>query len=254
MEELKNSVSWITGAAGGIGKATCLSLIRNGGHLVISDADESGLLKMRADLENDETRILPIVLDVTNQEEVRLAGEKIEQTFGRLDALINGAGISPKGPNGRVLVDEMDPEEWKRVLDINLNGSFYCSQIAIKLMKNKGRGHIVNIASAAGRTYSAITGAHYAASKAALISLTRQMAGEVGPSGIYVNAVAPGRIDTPMIWDVSAEVNQLAMNNTPLRRLGTSDEVAKTILFLLSDQSSFITGAVIDVNGGRFMI
>jgi 3-oxoacyl-[acyl-carrier protein] reductase len=254
MEELKHTVSWITGAAGGIGKATCSLLVRNGGHLVVSDADESKLLKLCAELKSDETQILPILLDVTNQEEVRLAGEKIEQTFGRLDVLVNGAGISPKGPNGRVRVDEMDPEQWRRVLDINLNGSFYCSQIAVKLMKKQGKGHIVNISSSAGRTYSGITGAHYAASKAALISLTRQLAGEVGPDGIYVNAVAPGRIDTPMIWDVSVEVNQQAVNNTPLRRLGTPEEVAKAILFLLSDQSSFITGAVIDVNGGRFMV
>ncbi|MED1824897.1 SDR family NAD(P)-dependent oxidoreductase [Brevibacillus agri] len=254
MDELINTVSWVTGAAGGIGKATCSMIAASGGHLVVSDADEDKLMQLCDEWKIHGTEILPIVLDVTNQEQVRLTGEKIEKNFGRLDVLINGAGISPKGPNGRVLVDEMDPEVWRRVLDINLNGSFYCSQIAIRLMKKQRRGHIVNIASSAGRTYSAITGAHYAASKAALIALTRQTAGEVGPEGIYVNAVAPGRIDTPMIWDVPVEVNHQAVENTPLRRLGTPDEVASVILFLLSSQSSFITGAVIDVNGGRFMV
>ncbi|MED1950946.1 SDR family NAD(P)-dependent oxidoreductase [Brevibacillus centrosporus] len=254
MNELNQAVCWVTGAAGGIGKAVCSLIMDNGGHLVVSDANEAKLYELCEELKNEQTQILPIVLDVSDQQEVRLAGEKIESMFGRLDVLVNGAGISPKGENGRVLVEDMDPAIWRKVLDINLNGTFYCSQVAVKLMKKHKKGHIVNIASSAGRTYSPITGAHYAASKAAMISLTRQLAGEVGPDGIYVNAVAPGRIDTPMIWDVASEVNENAANNTPLRRLGTPDEVAKAIGFLISEQSSFITGAVIDVNGGRFMV
>lgn len=254
MKELNQAVCWVTGAAGGIGKAVCSMIIANGGHLVVTDANEAKLFELCEELKNDQSSILPIVLDVSDQEAVRLAAEKIERQYGRLDILINGAGISPKGDNGRVLVEEMDPSVWRMVLDINLNGSFYCSQVAVKLMKKNKKGHIVNVASSAGRTYSPITGAHYAASKAALISLTRQLAGEVGPDGIYVNAVAPGRIDTPMIWDVDPEVNLNAIYNTPLKRLGTPEEVAKTIGFLISEQSSFITGAVIDVNGGRFMV
>jgi 3-oxoacyl-[acyl-carrier protein] reductase len=148
----------------------------------------------------------------------------------------------------------MDVEEWHRVININLHGAFYTSQAAVKLMKENQSGHIVNIASQAGRSYSAVTGAHYAVSKAGLISLTRQMAGELGPSGIYVNAVAPGRIDTPMIKDVAEEVNRQIINNIPLRRLGTPEEVANTILFLVTPQSSYLTGVVIDINGGRLMI
>src|SRR5699024_6662839 len=115
--------------------------------------------------------------------------------------------------------------------ECNLYGTFYCSQVAINLMKQSNGGHIVNIASQAGRSYSAVTGAHYAASKAGIISLTRQMAGEFGPDSIYVNAVAPGRIDTRMIKDVPDIVNEKIKGEIPLRRFGTTQEVANTIMF-----------------------
>ncbi|MEH7082482.1 SDR family NAD(P)-dependent oxidoreductase [Neobacillus drentensis] len=254
MGNLNNAVSWITGATGSIGGAACKALARSGSHVVVSDIDFDRAQDLSIQLKDLGVEALPIQLDVSDQKGVESVAKVIKDTFGRLDILVNGAGISPKGENGRVPVENMNVEEWHRVININLHGAFYTSQAAVKLMKENQSGHIVNIASQAGRSYSAVTGAHYAVSKAGLISLTRQMAGELGPSGIYVNAVAPGRIDTPMIKDVAEEVNRQIINNIPLRRLGTPEEVANTILFLVTPQSSYLTGVVIDINGGRLMI
>lgn len=254
MQYLNGKVSWVTGAAGSIGKATSIILAQAGSHLVISDKDETRLTELELELGTYGIDVLPLPLDVSERSAVAKVKNQILNKYGRLDVLVNGAGISPKGKKGRIAVEDLSIEEWYRVMDVNLNGAFFCSQIAIKLMKSQGSGHIVNISSQAGRSYSAITGAHYAVSKAGLISLTRQMAGELGTHGIYVNAVAPGRIATPMIRDVPEEVNQKIIKDIPLQRIGTPEEVAKVILFLVTEQSSYITGAVIDINGGRLMV
>nr|WP_309099115.1 SDR family NAD(P)-dependent oxidoreductase [Fredinandcohnia onubensis] len=254
MRVLDNSVSWITGATGSIGSAICEALAKEGSHLVITDVNLEKAEELSEKLYKYGVEVVPLQLDVSNQNAVEHVEAIIKDKFGRLDILVNGAGISPKGENGRVPVEQMSTEEWHKVININLNGSFYCSQAAARLMLKNRSGHIVNISSQAGRSYSPITGAHYAVSKAGLISLTRQMAGELGPSGIYVNAVAPGRIDTPMVKDVPEEVNKQVISNIPLRRLGTPGEVANTILFLVTTQSSYITGSVIDINGGRLMM
>lgn len=254
MLENDKPVAWITGATGGIGSAVCKLLAEQGWRLAVSDINASRVEELCAEWKAGGFEALPLPLDVSDEEAVRRAAETIERTYGRLDALVNGAGISPKGPQGRVPADETDPAEWRRVLDVNLNGAFYCSQAAVRMMKKRGSGRIVNLSSQAGRSYSAITGVHYAVSKAGLLALTRQMAGELGPYGIRVNAVAPGRIDTPMIRNVPEEVNRRIAEQIPLRRLGAPEEVASVIGFLLSDASSYITGAVIDINGGRLMI
>lgn len=254
MRVLENTVSWVTGATGSIGSATCEVLAKAGSHLVITDVNIEKAQELSAQLNTFGVEVLPLQLDVSDKISVEHVGSVIKDKFGRLDILINGAGISPKSEGGRLPVEQISAEEWHKVININLHGSFYCSQVAARLMLENKNGHIVNISSQAGRSYSAVTGAHYAVSKAGLISLTRQMAGELGPSGIYVNAIAPGRIDTPMIKDVPEEVNRQIMNNIPLRRLGTPEEVANSILFLVTAQSSYITGAVIDVNGGRLML
>ncbi|SFP99526.1 3-oxoacyl-[acyl-carrier protein] reductase [Psychrobacillus psychrotolerans] len=254
MGNLNNTVSWITGATGSIGSAISTLLAKSGSNVVVTDVDFDRAKNLSIQLNDLGFGVLPLQLDVSDKKAVESVGKVIKEKFGRLDILVNGAGISPKGENGRVPVEDINVEEWLRVININLHGAFYCSQIAARLMKENNSGHIVNIASQAGRSYSAITGAHYAVSKAGLISLTRQMAGELGPSGIYVNAVAPGRIETPMIKDVPKEVNQQIVNNIPLRRLGTPEEVANTVEFLVTPQSSYLTGVVIDINGGRLMI
>jgi 3-oxoacyl-[acyl-carrier protein] reductase len=170
-----------------------------------------------------------------------------------MDLLIANAGISPKHDGRPHLVFELDPAEWQRVLDVNLTGAFNAVRLTVPAMKARGGGAILAMASVAGRTYTPLVGAHYAASKAALIGMTRHLAGELGPFGITVNALAPGRIETPMIRTMATEVNAEIVRTTPLRRLGTPAEVADAALFLTSPQARFVTGQVLDVAGGFLM-
>jgi 3-oxoacyl-[acyl-carrier protein] reductase len=165
---------------------------------------------------------------------------------------INNAGISPKsGADGRrAEAQAIGLDEWRRVLDVNLTGAFLCARAVLPGMHALGRGQIVNMASVAGRTYCDIVALHYAATKAALIGMTKHLAGEQGSYGISVNAVAPGRIDTPLVRGTALEANEAARLATPLRRLGTPEDVATTCLFLTSTAGAFVTGQVCDVSGG----
>ncbi len=147
----------------------------------------------------------------------------------------------------------MAPEEWVRVVDVNLNGCFNTTRLLTPAMREAGCGAIVNMSSVAGRTYSAVVGSHYAATKAALIGFTRHIAAELGPYGIRANAIAPGRIDTPLIRTVAESINAAQAEATPLRRLGRPEEVADLALYLTSNEASFITGQVCDVAGGLMM-
>jgi 3-oxoacyl-[acyl-carrier protein] reductase len=148
----------------------------------------------------------------------------------------------------------MSEEEWRKVLDINLTGAFLCSKACLPIMREKGWGRIINIASQAGRTRSDIAGAHYAASKAGMMGLARALAGELGMAGITVNSIAPGRIMTPMAQEAGEAANTAYLARIPVGRLGTPDDVAAAVAFLVSDEAGFISGITLDVNGGAFMI
>jgi 3-oxoacyl-[acyl-carrier protein] reductase len=177
----------------------------------------------------------------------------IQQTvshFGGIDILVNDAGISPKHEGKKVNLWEMSVAEWDQVMAVNIRGAFLCCHGAVPRMIERGGGAIVNVSSLAAKVGSVITGCHYVISKAGLVGLTKILAREVAEHGIRVNAVAPGRIDTPMIWDVPAEVNERYKEMIPLKRLGTPEEVAEGIVFLLSDSAAYITGQVLDINGG----
>ena len=147
----------------------------------------------------------------------------------------------------------MSTAEWDKVMAVNIRGAFLCCRYAVPEMIERGGGAIVNVASQAAKAGSLITGCHYVISKAGVVGLTKILARETAEYGIRVNAVAPGRIDTPMIWDVPPEVNEQVRKNIPLKRLGKPEEVADGIIFLLAQSSSFITGFVMDINGGSGM-
>ena len=172
---------------------------------------------------------------------------------GSFDTVVNNAGISPKHDGVAHKVWEMDPEEWRRVVDVNLNGSFNTIRALTPAMREAGRGWIVNMSSVAGKTYSPVVACHYAATKSAIIGFTKHLAAELGPHGIRVNALAPGRIATPMVAGVAPEVNAEQVRMTPLARLGEPDEVADVALYLTSPEASFVTGQTIDVAGGLYM-
>ncbi|MEH7547479.1 MULTISPECIES: SDR family NAD(P)-dependent oxidoreductase [Bacillaceae] len=252
--ELRNKVSWVTGAAGGIGQALSEKLAQKGNHLVLSDTNVEGLNKLSQYLRKFDIDVLALPMDVSDLQSVSDAREKIKERFGRVDILVNNAGISPKGLNGAIPFKDITLEDWNKVIAINLTGPFLCSQVALEMMVEQGQGAVVNICSQASRTFSSVTSSHYAASKSGLLGLSRKLAGEYGPYGIRVNVVVPGRIDTPMTQSVDEKLSRQAELRTPLRRIGQPEEVADAILYLVSDKASYVNGAVLDVNGGSLMI
>lgn len=173
---------------------------------------------------------------------------QVAERFGRLDILVNNAGVLSNTP-----YDEITEVEWDRVLDINLKGVLFASSEALKPMRARGWGRIINISSLAGRNGGVSVGPAYVASKAALIGLTRHLAKKVARDGVTVNAVAPGTTETDIIKGFNAEQMAAINDAIPVGRLGQPDEIAQTVAFLASDSAAFITGAVIDVNGGMYM-
>jgi 3-oxoacyl-[acyl-carrier protein] reductase len=249
----EDKVAIVTGGASGIGAATARGLSREGAKVVAADRNPENLQKMESEMKKEDRPFLGLKIDVSSETEVQ---EMVSQTvshFGGIDFLVNNAGISPKHKGRKQNLWEMSIEEWDRVMAVNIRGVFLCSRFAVPRMIERGGGAIVSLSSQAAKAGSAITGSHYVISKAGVVGLTKILAREVAQYKIRVNAVAPGRIDTPMIWDVPAEVNEQFRKNIPLGRLGRAEEVADSILFLLSEAASFITGVVIDINGGSGM-
>ena len=193
-------------------------------------------------------------VDVGCAAELRALVGKVLAARGQIDILVNNAGIAPKKPNGlKALVEEIDEEEWLQVMNVNLTSAFVLSKACIPSMRSRKWGRIVNLTSVAGRSKSDISGAHYCASKAGLIGFSRVLANEVAPYGIRVNCIAPGRIMTPLAAVAGEEINQGYIKFIPVGRLGLPEDIAKVASFLASDDVDFVTGSVIDVNGGSYM-
>jgi 3-oxoacyl-[acyl-carrier protein] reductase len=181
--------------------------------------------------------------------------DEIKSRFGRLDVVVNNAGIAPRIAGRSARIEDTPLDYWERTLAVNLTGAFLVSRSAIALMKERRWGRIISMASQSGRMYTGFGSAYYAASKAGLVGFSRVLAGEVGEYGITVNCVSPGRIKTAMAATFANEdtVDQQYIARTPLRRVGHTEDVAGAVRFLASDAAAFITGTVIDVTGGFFM-
>jgi 3-oxoacyl-[acyl-carrier protein] reductase len=244
----------VTGAGQGIGAAIAIALAARGAAVGVLDLSPEQAESVAEQIRAAGGRAASAEGDVSSMASLRIACESLQASLGApFDILVNNAGISPKHGGRPHRVWEMDPEEWDRVLGVNLTGSFNTVRLLAPAMRAAGRGTIVNMSSVAGRAHMAIVGVHYATSKAALIGFTRHLAGELGPDGIRVNAVAPGRIDTPMVQAIGTAANLPWIEATPLGRLGRADEVADLVCYLASDEASFITGQVCDAAGGLLM-
>jgi NAD(P)-dependent dehydrogenase (short-subunit alcohol dehydrogenase family) len=240
----KSKVALVTGAARGIGLATAKRFLADGWQVALLDVDGDNLMRTCATLaQPGET--LPITCDVADGDGVQRAVAAIRRRFGRLDALVNNAGIAIFKP-----ILEVTPEDWARVLAVNLTGPFLCAQAAAPVMHESGGGAIVNITSISGLRASTLRTA-YGTSKAGLAHLTQQQAIEFASLGIRVNAVAPGPVDTAMAKAVhTPEIRAAYHEAIPLNRYGLEEELAEAIFFLCSDRASYITGQTLAVDGG----
>ncbi len=244
---LKEKVAIITGAGSGIGRETSLLFAKEGAKLAVADVNEKG---------GQETVDLIIKaggeaifrrLDVSNRQQAGQVAGDVLATYGRIDILVNNAGIIQDA-----LVVKMTEDQWDRVLSINLKGPFNCTQAVVEAMISQGSGVILNMSSIVA-IYGNVGQTNYASTKSGLIGMTKTLAKELGKKGIRVNAVAPGFIATPMTATVPEKILEMMKEKTPLRRLGTPADVANTLLFLSSDEASFINGAVISVDGGLIL-
>jgi NAD(P)-dependent dehydrogenase (short-subunit alcohol dehydrogenase family) len=242
---LKNRVAIVTGAGRGIGRAIAQAFAREGACVAACDVNAALLNDVLAANEAWDGRVLAFQMDVTRADQIQQVVGEVMNQWSTIDILVNNAGIYEVLP-----FEEISEAQWDRLLAVNLKGAFLCCGAVVPHMKRQGGGRIINMASSAGKTGGTLAGAHYSVSKAGVICLAKQLARELGPHGITVNAIAPGRIDTPMIQIASDEENESFRLRTPLGRLGTADDVANAAVFLASDEASFITGEILDVNGG----
>lgn len=244
---LAGRVAVITGGSRGIGAATAAMLAERGAAVVVSGRDGDRLQPVVKDLEGRGATVLGVAADVARREDADRLVDAAKERFGRIDVLVNNAGMIRDG-----LLVRMRDDDWDRVIEVNLRGAFLLTRAAAKVMMRQKSGRIINITSAAGAMGNAGQ-ANYSAAKAGLIGLTKASARELAHWSILVNAVAPGLIDTDMAAAVPAEAREALLAQVPLKRIGTVQDVAEVIAFLAGDGAAYITGQVVHVNGGLYM-
>lgn len=242
-----NRVAVVTGGSRGIGRATSLALCRAGFEIVVASPEVDKNEEVAAEIRNCNGKALTVNLDVSSLDSVRDGFALVLKEMGRVDVLVNNAGITRDA-----LAMRMKPEDWDLVLRINLTGAFYACQQVIPPMLKQRWGRIINIASVVGQSGNPGQ-ANYVSSKAGLIGLTKCLAQEVGSRGITVNAIAPGFIETDMTQNLPEEVKSAMLAKVPLKRAGKPEDIAAAVRFLASEDAGYITGHVLNVNGGMYM-
>ncbi len=248
MTALSGRVAMVTGAAQGIGAAIAETLHRDGAKVAIADVRIDAATQTSAAIDSVSGRSLPVEVDVRSRESVAHAFEAVEAALGPVDILVNNAAVTAQGS-----VWEIEPEEWDDVLTVNLRGTLLCCQVAGPGMAERGFGRIVNLGSLAGQQGGTVAGAHYAASKAGILVLTKILAKELAGKGVTVNAVVPAAIRGPVMDTMPAERLAALESAIPVGRFGEAVEVAALVAFLCSSDAGYITGAALDINGGLGM-
>ena len=247
MANLQGRIALVSGASQGIGRACALELARAGATVALAARNEAKLAEVVSEIETAGGQAAAFTLDVASEESVKAGARAVLDRFGKVEILVNNAGITRDG-----LMMAMKRADWDDVLATNLTGAFLLTQAVLRPMLKNRWGRIVNITSVVGRTGQAGQ-VNHAASKAGLIGLTLSLAREVASRGITVNAVAPGYIETPMTAVLDEKQRAAMMAAIPLARPGTDLEIAHSVAFLASEEAGYITGHVLDVNGGMFM-
>ncbi|MGH2560244.1 MAG: SDR family NAD(P)-dependent oxidoreductase [Thermomicrobiales bacterium] len=249
-ESLVDRVAIVTGGGQGMGRAVAHALSERGAKIAVNDRNPATAEDAAAELRLLGAAAIAVPADVTDRGAVQAMVARAVEAFGAVHILINNAGILYP-----TKVVDIPEDEWDRVIDVNLKGTFLCSQAVVPAMQAAGWGRIVNFSSTAGKNVSTVGGAHYTAAKAGILGFTRHLAKEVAADGITVNAVCPGLIDTEMVRATIDEARTAAYARSfPIPRLGRPEEVAELVAFLASDRAAYITGASLDINGGDLMI
>jgi 3-oxoacyl-[acyl-carrier protein] reductase len=246
--KLKGSIAIVTGAGQGIGKAIALCFAKHGAVPIVVDINEDTSKQVVKEIEQLGIQTIYIKLDVSDVPSIRRMVKTVVQEFGTINILVNNAGIV-HGTS----IEDITENEWDRMLAVNLKGAFFTSQQVLPYMKEKRHGRIINISSNAGRMGGYANGLAYSASKAGIIGLTMGFARRVAEYNITVNAVAPGTTETDIIKQLPADKIEKVKELIPLKRMGKPEEIAEAVIFLASEGAGFMTGAVLDVNGGMFM-
>ena len=241
-------VAVITGGSRGIGEAIATALASEGAKVAIWDIDPLLSQAVADSILATGREALAIKVNVSIGSEVRAAAEQTLERWERIDILVNNAGICKTSP-----IESISEADWDRIMAVNAKGTFLCSQSVMRIMKHQKSGKIINLGSVSGKIGGISAGAHYSASKAAIICFTKSLARELAPFGINVNGIAPGVVETDMTRGITGGEWGVYLATIPLGRLGRVDEVAKVAVFLASEDADYLTGEIIDVNGGQLM-
>jgi len=245
---LQGKVSIVTGGGQGLGRAIALGLAKKGSEVAVCDVNLDASRDVAKEILSMGRKGLALKVDVSNSMEVKNMADCVLAEFGKIDILVNNAGICRVAS-----IEETTEEDWDRVMAVNLKGVFLCSRAVMGIMKRQRSGRIVNMGSLAGKVGGVATGAHYAASKAGVICFTKSLAKELAPFGVTVNAIAPGVIGTQMTEGITGGDWNDYLKVIPLGYIGVPEDVANAVLFFVSDEAHYITGEIMDVNGGMLM-